>query len=108
MAAGALALGPPQSQASSKQAAPARKKQGAVVRAAFIYPPSKTFADDPDGWWSWPGNHFDAEARQKQYNGQVGDRDSFFPTWLEHKVMPFLAWASSFSHRTGRQVIFLS
>ncbi|MBM3334290.1 hypothetical protein FJY63_06480 [Candidatus Sumerlaeota bacterium] len=44
-----------------------RKKQGAVVRAAFLYPPSKQFADNPDGWWSWPGNHFDAEGQQKRY-----------------------------------------
>ncbi|MHC4691662.1 MAG: hypothetical protein ACYS67_02890 [Planctomycetota bacterium] len=44
-----------------------RKKQGATVRAVFLYPPSKTFTDDPDGWWSWPGNEFDAEGRQKKY-----------------------------------------
>lgn len=43
------------------------KKEGAEVRAAFLYPPSKTFADEKDGWWSWPGNEFDAEGRQKKY-----------------------------------------
>ncbi|MBM4083660.1 MAG: hypothetical protein FJ272_02635, partial [Planctomycetes bacterium] len=43
------------------------KKQGAKVRAAFLYPPSKTFASKPDGWWSWPGNEFDAEGRQKKF-----------------------------------------
>ena len=32
------------------------RKEGATVRVAFLYPPSRTFADDPDGWWSWPGN----------------------------------------------------
>ncbi len=26
-----------------------RKKEGATVRAAFLYPPSTTFSDDPDG-----------------------------------------------------------
>ncbi len=26
-----------------------REKEGAVVRVAFLYPPSKTFADDPGG-----------------------------------------------------------
>jgi len=43
------------------------KKQGATVRVAFVYPPSKTLADNPNAWWSWPGNDFDAEGRQKQY-----------------------------------------
>ncbi|NQT89101.1 hypothetical protein HQ560_20195 [bacterium] len=47
--------------------APPVKKQPAVIRAAFVYPPSAKFKDNPDGWWSWPGNEFDAEARQKQY-----------------------------------------
>ena len=46
---------------------PAAKREGAHVRAAFIYPPSETFAKNPNGWWSWPGNDFDAEGRQKQY-----------------------------------------
>jgi len=45
-----------------------RRKQGAAVRAAFLYPPSTTFSDNPDGWWSWPGNEFDAEGRQKSYS----------------------------------------
>lgn len=43
------------------------RKPPAVMRAAFLYPPSETFASDPDGWWSWPGNEFDAENRQNQY-----------------------------------------
>jgi hypothetical protein len=46
-----------------------RRKQGATVRAMFLYPPSGTFKNDPDGWWSWPGNEFDAEGRQKKYTG---------------------------------------
>jgi hypothetical protein len=41
--------------------------QATAIRVAFLYPPSKTFADKPDGWWSWPGNNFDAEGRQGQY-----------------------------------------
>lgn len=48
-----------------------RKKTGANVRAVFLYPPSSTFKDDPDGWWSWPGNEFDAEGRQKQYTKEI-------------------------------------
>jgi len=50
-----------------------QKKEGATVRAVFIYPPSSTFSDDPDGWWSWPGNEFDAEARQKKYMAALQD-----------------------------------
>jgi hypothetical protein len=44
-----------------------RVKEGAKVRAVFLYPPSSTFRDNPNGWWSWPGNEYDAEGRQKQY-----------------------------------------
>lgn len=47
---------------------PARlKKEPAQIKAVFLYPPSKTFSDNPDGWWSWPGNEYNAEGRQKQY-----------------------------------------
>lgn len=48
-----------------------RTKKGANIRAVFLYPPSSTFKDDPDGWWSWPGNEFDAEGRQKQYTREI-------------------------------------
>ena len=46
---------------------PIKAKEGAVVRCVFLFPPSSGFSDDPDGWWSWPGNEFDAEGRQKNY-----------------------------------------
>lgn len=65
-ALGALAFTSLQVQ-GAEEAAAERKKEGAVVRAVFLYPPSSTFASNPDGWWSWPGNEFDAEGRQKQY-----------------------------------------
>ncbi len=45
-------------------------RKPANVRAVFVYPPSKKFADDPNGWWSWPGTEFDAEGRQKKYAGE--------------------------------------
>jgi hypothetical protein len=48
-----------------------RKRTGATVRAVFLYPPSSTFANNPNGWWSWPGNDFDAEGRQKQYTAAL-------------------------------------
>ncbi len=44
-----------------------RNLNHARVRAAFLYPDSKTFSEDPDGWWSWPGNDYEAEQRQKDY-----------------------------------------
>jgi hypothetical protein len=37
------------------------------IRAIFLYPPTATFRDDPDGWWSWPGTDFDAEGRQSTF-----------------------------------------
>ncbi len=55
--------------------APKRKKEGATVRAIFLYPPSETFSDDPDGWWSWPGNEFDAEGRHKKYRAALADME---------------------------------
>jgi len=56
--------------AQSRRPTP-RKKEGATVRAAFLYPPSQTFSDDLDGWWSWPGNEFNAEGRQKSYTAAL-------------------------------------
>jgi len=49
-----------------------RTKAPAAIRTVFLYPPTKTFAGKPDGWWSWPGNEFDAEARQKKYTAALG------------------------------------
>jgi len=46
-------------------------RKRANVRAVFVYPPSKTFAEDPNGWWSWPGIEYDAEGRQKQYTTEL-------------------------------------
>ncbi|HUT36337.1 MAG TPA: hypothetical protein VNE39_22815 [Planctomycetota bacterium] len=66
-AAGSLALTPLNALAAEGPAPAAKAKEPAIVRAAFVYPPSKSFADRPDGWWSWPGNNFDAEGRQKQF-----------------------------------------
>ncbi len=52
-------------QAEGSEQPASEGSEGATVRVAFLYPPSKTFADNPDGWWSWPGNEFDAEGRQR-------------------------------------------
>jgi len=71
-ALGGLAFTASTAEAADETApAPAKRKEGARVRVAFVYPPSKTFADDPDGWWSWPGNDFDAEGRQRQYTAAL-------------------------------------
>ncbi len=43
-----------------------REKGTAIVRGAFLYPPSEKLRK-PGGWWSWPGKDFDAEGRQKNY-----------------------------------------
>lgn len=40
-------------------------KRPAVVRAAFIYPPSESLRQV--GYYSWPGSTFDAEGRQRRY-----------------------------------------
>ena len=66
-ALGGLALTSLNAEGAEDGAKTPAKKQGAAVRVAFIYPPSKTLAGNPNAWWSWPGNDFDAEGRQKQY-----------------------------------------
>jgi len=62
LATGAMALMPSAATAAFSAPLPARKKQGAVVRAAFICTPSRRMAEDPNGWWSWPGTDYDAEG----------------------------------------------
>jgi len=49
--------------------ATARAKKTAVVRGAFLYPPSKTL--EAQGYWSWPGSSFDAEGHQRQYMQKI-------------------------------------
>ncbi|MHC4406494.1 MAG: hypothetical protein ACYTG0_43265, partial [Planctomycetota bacterium] len=70
-AAGGLAFASLESEGAEGDVAVPPEKTPAVIRAAFLYPPSKTFADNPNGWWSWPGNDFDAEGRQKQYTAAL-------------------------------------
>lgn len=56
---GALALAQPAGAA----------KKPAVIRAAFVYPPTASL--DKAGYYSWPGSNFDAEGRQRQYIGKL-------------------------------------
>ena len=74
---GAMALGGLDPRALGAPAPRRAKKKGATIRVAFLYPPSKTFSGDPDGWWSWPGNEFDAEGRHRQYAAALRE--------MEHK-----------------------
>lgn len=48
-------------------------KKPAVVRAAFIYPPTASL--DQVGYYSWPGSTFDAEGRQRQYTARLAEID---------------------------------
>jgi len=73
-AAGAMGMTWLTSVTEAAEASPApKKKEKAVVRAVFIYPPSTSFSEDPDGWWSWPGNDFDAEGRQRKYVAEFAE-----------------------------------
>ncbi|MGD8240935.1 MAG: hypothetical protein PVH68_20455, partial [Armatimonadota bacterium] len=51
---------------------PTTDKLPARVRCAFLYPPSEKLRG---GWWSWPGNDFDAEGRQAKYSAALRDME---------------------------------
>ena len=61
-AAGGIAFRSPRVPAAEGETTGGRVREPATIRAAFLYPPSTTFSSNPDGWWSWPGNDFDAEG----------------------------------------------
>jgi hypothetical protein len=63
----------PPSPAPAVAAVTAEKRDVPAIRTVFFYPPSKTYAEAPDGWWSWPGNDFDAEGRQQKYMTELSD-----------------------------------
>lgn len=46
-----------------------RQKGPAIVRGAFLYPPTESLRKV--GYYSWPGSSFDAEGRQKQYLDKI-------------------------------------
>jgi hypothetical protein len=65
-----LSLGTPPWLGSLALAQPAgQAKKPAVVRAAFLYPPTESLRKA--GYYSWPGSNFDAEGRQVQYTGKL-------------------------------------
>jgi len=47
----------------------ARQKRPAIVRGAFLYPPTESLRKV--GYYSWPGSSFDAEGRQRQYMDRI-------------------------------------
>jgi L-fucose isomerase-like protein len=68
--AAGLSLGSHQVLGSVTSAEPAgRSKRPAVVRAAFVYPPTAELRKV--GYYSWPGSTFDAEGRQAQYTSRL-------------------------------------
>jgi hypothetical protein len=89
-AAGAMSLMPLAAAASESVGASAvsKAKVPAVVRVAFIYPPSTAFSQDADGWWSWPGNDFDAEGREKLYRTHLAEIEKKFGLKLEIRQKP--------------------
>jgi hypothetical protein len=56
---------------SATEAPKLTMRQGARVKTVFIYPPSKTMEDDPEGWWSWPGTEFNAEGHQRRHTTEI-------------------------------------
>jgi len=86
-ALGGMAFTSLEAAAADAEANPGRK-QPALVRTVFVYPPSKTFANHPNGWWSWPGNDFDAEGRQKQYTAALREMEKKLGMQLAIDEMP--------------------
>jgi len=50
-------------------AASGRTKPDAIVRGAFVYPPTESLRKV--GYYSWPGSTFDAEGRQRKYMSRI-------------------------------------
>jgi len=73
----------------------AQAKEGAVIRAAFLFPPSTTFSNAPDGWWSWPGNEFDAEGRQKMYAQALSEMQQKLGVRIDCEPKPLAAKADA-------------
>jgi hypothetical protein len=69
-AAGTMAfLSSSQAAAGEAGETTAPEKGVAVVRGAFVYPPSQSLENA--GYWSWPGSSFDAEGHQREYLGRI-------------------------------------
>jgi hypothetical protein len=49
----------------------ARQKKIALIKGAFIYPPTEVLK--AEGYYSWPGSSFNAEGRQQQYASNINE-----------------------------------
>jgi len=63
----------PASVLRAESATVADGKRQAVIRGAFIYPPTEQL--DKAGYYSWPGSTFDAEGRQQQYQRRLAEME---------------------------------
>ena len=61
-------------------------KKTAIIRCAFLYPPSSTL--EAEGYYSWPGADFDAEGRQKQYMSRIKEIESKLGIQIETDLKP--------------------
>jgi len=96
-ALGSLSLLPVSTTAAAADATGKRKKEPARIRVVFIYPSSDTFRK-PGGWWSWPGNDFDAEGRQKEYTAK-------FKTWEKELDVQFLFTPTNIGDAAGAKKV---
>jgi len=74
---------------------PPEPRKPATVRVVFVYVPSEKLAKDPDAWWSWPGNDFDVEARQKQYTAALAEIEKKYELKLTIEDKPVASAAEA-------------
>ncbi len=87
LTAGSIALNFTPAVARASSTASTRPKKAATVMGAFLYPPSDTLRVE-GGWWSWPGNDFDAEGRQKQYMSRLQEIEKKYNMKIEMEQKP--------------------
>ncbi|MEW6238149.1 MAG: hypothetical protein AB1656_22395 [Candidatus Omnitrophota bacterium] len=85
LAVGSMALNFSRSAWAGAGEAP--QKGTAAVMGAFLYPPSDTLRVK-GGWWSWPGNDFDAEGRQKKYMSRIQEIEKKLGMRIEMEEKP--------------------
>ena len=68
------------------------KEEPATVRVAFLYPPSDTLRRE-GGWWSWPGNDFNAEGRQAAYTEKLNHFGQKLGVRIDVDAKPLVAAA---------------
>jgi len=101
VSSGAIALNLTVPAAAESSKTTARKKSTPTVMGAFLYPPSSKLHGN---WWSWPGNDFDAEGRQKQYMARIKEMETELGMKILMEEKPFdeAADATSFINKIKR------